>query len=284
MGDKPFIVVVHLIWLPYGIEKFKKFLHSYQIYRAGKDHQLILLFNGVCDNTKIQSYCNFAKENSIEFEALILENGQDIDAYYFAAQNISADLILFLNTNSIILSENWLQKMYANIIKPNVAMVAATASFQSYSSSAFMRNAWYYEKQKSLRFNFRKYKLFIKSFFYYRLLFRGFPNPHLRTNGFMIWRDIFLNIKYKPLTSKMKAYQFESGRNSLSNQILKMNKKLLVVDKFGNGTEMNNWYESKTFWSYNQENLLVSDNQTEKYMNAGEKMKKVYTFLAWGKK
>ena len=48
--------------------------------------------------------------------------------------------------------------------------------------------------------------------------------------------------------------------------------------------EMNNWYESKTFWNSEQENLMISDNQTEKYIKAGPEEKKFIHHLAWGKK
>ncbi len=67
----------------------------------------------------------------------------------------------------------------------------------------------------------------------------------------------------------------------MSRQIIKKGYQILVVDKFGQTYTSENWYESKTFWSFNQENLLISDNQTEKYMNEDDTKKKVYTLLAW---
>jgi hypothetical protein len=278
------IAVIHLVWLPYGIEIFKNFIASYSLYSAGIDHQLIFLFNGVDDIISIKSYSNYANEKKIEFEILILEKGLDIEAYFFAAKNLSADLLFFINTNSALLSENWLKKMYDNIVKENVGMVSATGTLQSHSSSPFMSMPFRYQFSKKLKYNYRKYKLFIKSAIYWKVLFEGFPNPHLRTNAFMIWKNIFLEIKYKPITSKMRAYEFESGRNSITNQILHKKKKVLVVDKFGIGYEIKNWYGSKTFWENDQENLMISDNQTTKYINADETEKKLYTYLAWGKK
>ncbi|MDQ6756637.1 MAG: hypothetical protein M3004_06845 [Bacteroidota bacterium] len=285
MEAKRNISVVYLIWLPAGTESFYKFIYSYLHNIAGLSHQLIMLFkDSEIDSKDTDPYHRYLEEMNIHYTSLYFKGGLDIDAYFFAAKNISKDLILFLNTNSILLSDNWLLKMYDNIIKENVAMVAATGSFQSYSSTAFIRNSWQYERQKSFSHNFRKYKLFIKSFFYYKLFFKSFPNPHLRTNGFMIWKNIFLEIKYKPLTSKLRAYSFESGRNSITNQILKNNKNVLVVDKFGNKYEINSWYDSKTFWSFNQENLLIADNQTKKYLSASENKRRIYTLIAWGRK
>jgi hypothetical protein len=140
-----------------------------------------------------------------------------------------------------------------------------------------------YERDKSFTHNFRKYKLLVKAAFYYPFVFRRFPNPHLRTNAFMIWKEIFVTIRWKPLTSKFRAYQCESGRNSITNQVIKFGYDVLVVDKDGNSYEQNNWYDSKTFWAKEQENLMVSDNQTTKYSMANASEKNTYSHLAWGK-
>ena len=278
------ITVVYLVWLPYGINLFKNFIQSYLSFNAGLNHQLALLFNGTKNPIDIESYCTYAEKYNVKFSVLTLEKGYDIDAYFFAAKNIECDLFFFINTYSVLLNDNWLKKMYDNIVKENVGMVSATGTLQSHSSSPFMSMPFRYQFSKKLKYNYRKYKLFIKSAIYWKVLFEGFPNPHLRTNAFMIWKNIFLEIKYKPITSKMRAYEFESGRNSITNQILHKKKKVLVVDKFGIGYEIKNWYGSKIFWENDQENLMISDNQTTKYINADETEKKLYTYLAWGEK
>ena len=117
---------------------------------------------------------------------------------------------------------------------------------------------------------------------YYPFLFKSFPNPHLRTNAFMIRRDVFLAVRYKPLTSKFRAYQCESGRNSVTNQVIKQGYDVYVVDRNGQVYESRKWPESRTFWIDKQENLLVEDNQTQLYHNATPDDKKKLTRLAWG--
>jgi len=100
----------------------------------------------------------------------------------------------------------------------------------------------------------------------------------------MVRAQDFLEMKTGSLNTKFKAYQFENGRNSLTDFYRTKGLKVLVMDKFGNTFESHEWEKSATFWVRNQENLLVSDNQTRIYETATEEEKKQMTWLAWGTK
>ena len=56
----------------------------------------------------------------------------------------------------------------------------------------------------------------------------------------------------------------------------------MVVDKNGRVYEVERWKESNTFWISDQANLLITDNQTRKYMEADGNEKNFYKFMAWG--
>src|SRR2546421_1773981 len=47
-----------------------------------------------------------------------------------------------------------------------------------------------------------------------------FPSPHLRTNAFLIRREVMLKLHYGKMRSKKEAYIFESGNQSMTGQIL----------------------------------------------------------------
>jgi hypothetical protein len=98
----------------------------------------------------------------------------------------------------------------------------------------------------------------------------------------MVRREEFLGADPGPLTSKFNAYLFESGRKSLTNYYLKKGQKVLVMDKHGKTYEPGQWKESSTFWINDQENLLVSDNQTRLYQESSEAARRSLTKLAWG--
>ena len=139
--------------------------------------------------------------------------------------------------------------MYRKAFQNNTGIISATGSFQSHYSLVFQKNKWSYESSNGYIHNFRKYKLFFKAFFYWRFLFKPFPNPHIRTNAFMIKRELFLSIKRAVVKDKMDAYCFESGRKGLTNQLLTKGYKTLILDKSGNTYEPDQWYQSKTFWN-----------------------------------
>ena len=40
------IAVFHIVWQPFGLEVFRKFLASYRAHPAGQAHELVLLFKG----------------------------------------------------------------------------------------------------------------------------------------------------------------------------------------------------------------------------------------------
>ena len=246
-------------------------------------HDLYIIFKDQSnDKTKLKPYLDLLSESEVSYYPIYLEGGLDIDAYYYAAVNIEKGYLLFLNTSSVILGTDWLRKYRAAFNTNNVGMVSATASNQSYYSSVFQNNTWQWESQKGFIFNFRKYKLLIKALCYWRFLFKPFPNPHLRTNAFMINSEVFLSIHHKLMKSKLQAYQFESGRKSISKILLKKGFTLFVLDKDGRAYDLPNWKNSSTFWINNQENLLVSDNQTRLYKEADPETRKSITKLAWG--
>jgi hypothetical protein len=56
----------------------------------------------------------------------------------------------------------------------------------------------------------------------------------------------------------------------------------LVVGRNGEAYEHAQWPESRTFWSADQQNLLVADNQTMKYQNAAPSQRVALSRQAWG--
>ena len=276
------IAVVYLVWLPYDISLLDGFLKSYKEYKSKVAHDLYIIFNGRGANVNIDEHLKLIQLNcDASVNYLELPGGQDIDAYFFAAKQIKNELILFFNSYSKITAHSWLE-IYCNNFKEDIGLISATGSHQSYYSSVFQNNKALPDFREGIVANFRKYKLFVKAFLYWRFLFKPFPNPHARTNAFMIRRELFLQMKYRPLKSKFEAYQFESGRKSLTNHVINKGYKVLVVDKHGGAYESPIWVKSKTFWISRQENLLVSDNQTQMYDDASQSRKEKLRKLAWG--
>jgi hypothetical protein len=275
------VSVVYLIWLPYGISFFQEFVDSYKKHPAGYPHQLILLFNGVNDPKETEAYLTLAAKNNLAFQAYFYQTGQDLEVYKWIAGNLSSDYILYLNTYSKFLTDNWLYK-YVHAHTEGVGVVAATGSWQSYYSSVFDTNSWWWTKHFTLKQNIGKYKLLVKAVFLWPFYFHKFPNPHIRTNSFFINRVFFENtITYNFPKKKFDAYRIESGKNSITSQIQKAGLKTLIIDKNGKTYDVQDWPASKTYWISAQENLMISDNQTNTYEAADETKKFMLRYDAW---
>lgn len=280
----PNISVIYNAWHPFGIFPFQSFITSYQKNTANAAHQLVIIFKDFPENdiASDEPFLNLLKEMNIDYSSLHFKGGLDIDAYFFAANQLNTEYCCFFNTKSIILAPNWLNYMYQAIQDNSVGVVSATGSWQSYMNTVYIQNSLRYNSKESFKTNFRKYKLYLKAFFYYRFLFPSFPNPHVRTNAFLIKKETFLKLHYKPITKKIEAYQFESGWNGFTRQLQKMGLIALIVDNKGNAYPIDKWNKSNIFWQSNQEALLVSDNQTNAYNVASETERKTYRKLAWG--
>lgn len=109
-----------------------------------------------------------------------------------------------------------------------------------------------------------------------------FPNPHLRTNGFMIDRELFLALLPPTIATKGASYLFESGPDGLTAQLLRQGKKVVVVGRDGTRYDVADWPRSRTFRLGDQANLLMHDNQTRAFAALPRSGRAAFTAMAWG--
>lgn len=208
---------------------YRRFLTSYRRHPAGLAHDLILICKGFeAREAQARVEADFAACASRVIE--VADDGFDLGAYRDAAALVPHERVSFLNTHSEILSSDWLLKLTLNLDRPGTGMVGATASFEQ----------------------LRMHRSFPKP-----------PNPHLRSNGFLIERVLFLRaIGETPIRSKLDALLIESGPASLTSRVLSENLGVLLVGADARGYPPALWPRSRTFRLGPQDNLLVGDNQT----------------------
>lgn len=275
------VCVVHLVWAPLGIEPFGRFVASYKQTKDDVDHHLLLVFNGFREKRELNKYYDLL--DGLAYTSLFMTHSTlDIPAYFAAARSVDHKYLCFLNSHSVILDDSWLAKMYKHITREEVGLVGATGSHMSlYSCTANTRFEECGVLLKDVWRLFHK-RLIINN--RYRLYFPRFPNPHIRTNAFMLARDVMLKLKVGAIKSKMAAHRFESGSNSLTRQVLGMNLKALVVGRDGKAYEKDQWFESGALWVDHQDNLLVADNRTREYLQLDPYIQRIWTRTAWGNK
>jgi hypothetical protein len=271
-GDRPPVAVAHLVRAKNGVEPFRRFIESYLAHPPGIPCDLLIIFKGFPRNRVPPDYADILKgRGHVPF--FVDDKGFDILPYFKTAERFAYDYYCFLNSYSIILADDWLGKIYTDIRKRNVGLVGATGSYQSiYSGST----EW---KKRGLplwkRVLGTPWKLYLKMYF------DPYPNYHIRTTAFMISRDVMLKIRHGKIRMKMDAWRFESGKRSLTKQVLAMGLKVLISGKDGRAYEKENWHNSGIFWQGEQENLLVADKQTLRYTHGDSKERQFFKHFAW---
>lgn len=280
----PDLCVVHLVRKKNGIEPFTRFLESYYTHDAGAEHDLLLVFKGF--HGRVPEEYEKLLDGRPHKRLFVWDFGFDIRPYFIAARKFDYRYFCFLNSFSVIQDDGWLGKMYSRVSMDGVGLVGASGSYQSLYDSTLV----YLENRRRKRRTPLGQAWFELVTMRYRALdtmkmdryFYRYPNVHLRTNAFMLPREVMLKLHAGLLLSKMSAYRFESGKNSMTRQVLGMGLNVLVVGRDGIGYEKEEWHKSRTYRQGEQDNLLVSDKRTGHYQD-GDKIKRHNLILtAWG--
>jgi len=189
-------------------------------------------------------------------------------------------MLCFLNSYATMLTPGWLRKLYGHATQPGVGAAGATGSWESFYTNYLLRvtelgpptsptaRATHLARLWRLR--------------RYRAHFRPAPNPHLRSNAFMIERSRWLALSHSSLKTKWSTWLFESGKAGMTPQLAAQGLEVVVVGRNGRGYSRDEWPASGTFRSGDQANLLVADNRTRQYAEAGEEGRRHLSRLAWG--
>jgi hypothetical protein len=282
------IGVVHLVRAANGLAPLRAFLDSYRQHEAGVAHELLLVLKGFPHRRLPDDY-RTALGGLRHWQLLVPDRDFDIGSYYRAARTFGHKYFCFLNSYSVILDDGWLAKLYRHITRPGIGLVGASGSYETWHPGGdrlplfpwrpvlgALRRLWFRTAVEQLRARQQ-----LRYWFRHSL---PFPNPHIRTNGFLIARDVLLRVKCPPLRSKLDAWRFECGKDGLTRQILGMGLEPLVVGKDGQAYEMARWFESHTFRSGGQRNLLIADNQTRRNVQVDADNRQILAESTWGEK
>jgi hypothetical protein len=274
------ICVAHLVRKQNGLAPFERFIESYRTHSAGVDHDLLVIYKSLGDSSEVQQYENLLRD--IPHRSFFVNDvGIDLGSYLSAAREFDYNYFCFLNSFSVIQDQGWLGKMYKHVRHEGVGIVGATGSHESMFNNlihAIHRDSSR-PRQKLMPRLARGFRFVVNS-----VQFPRFPNYHVRSNSFMLSRELMLRLKLEAnkLRSKRAGYHLESGKESLTRQIFAMGLQALVVGRDGMAYEKERWCESRTYRSGEQKNLLVADNQTRFYEAADSQTKATLTKNTWG--
>jgi hypothetical protein len=236
------------------------FLDAYRRWDPRLDHRLAVILNGFRGAADRRLADVDRLLESVEHERFVTPSAvPDLIAYRLAAQYIDARELCFLNSYSRPLVDGWLAKLAHALAPLSVGLVGSGGSCESaYTAAPF----WLRRRRKAD--------------------FPPFPNPHLRSNGFMLARELLLELEWPALRSKATAWALESGKHSIARQAWERGLEVLVVGRDGVAYPPERWRQSATFRSGDQRNLLIADNRTRQFEEAEPALRARLEEMAWG--
>jgi hypothetical protein len=264
-----------------GLGAAERFIDHYCEYDPGCEHDLVVVFKG-WDKAQAQ----VKQELMLRFQSLAAkvveldDDGFDWGAYMRVSVILQTDFICFLNSFSRPLGHLWLKYMYQSIKVKDVGICGATAAYKAWR---FSWPPFELRFLPAIMYPLRVIRRLVNNC----LLFGSYPSeycPHLRSNGFAVERDSFLNFASSNAIpqSKRDCYRLESGVGSYSNYVLSLNQKLVLVDKFGTYYDTDDWIRSNTYCCPGQPGLCIADNNTDSYDKQDISGKRRMEFDVWG--
>lgn len=267
-----------------GLSAVEAFFEANRAYPPGCPHELVVIAKGWAGIAGRDDLARLAYTNSARLIDLP-DDGFDWGAYMRLAPLLLNTWVCFLNTHSRPCAGGWLNLLKTAVEEagPNIGVVGATASWESLapvlppqSLNPRLKHPLFYPLRLV-----RNTARFLTNIW----AFPTFPNPHLRSNAFIVRSQLFVDFAdtKKIPRKKRDAAKLESGRTGFSAYLANQGLKALVVGRDGNCYGSDQWANSKTFRVPGQPNLLVADNQTIAYDLANSDSKKILELSAWGK-
>ncbi len=274
-----------------GLASASRFFESYAQHPAGIPHRLVVItkgWDGMVGLDRIQNWSRKLGGSVL----MVQDDGFDLGAFSTATELISAGYCCFLNTHSQILESDWLLNLTRALSRSDIGIVGATGSYGTFATPPALQWAMLRERKAMLglpAFLLRACYLALfklpRTYLRYSRQWPAFPNPHIRTNAFMLRHSdfrAFLGTLPFPST-KEHVWSMESGRQGLTRFLQRQGLGALLVGKDGALFEPDEWPASGTFRTPHQPNLLVADNQTRSYGQADHGTQRLLELAAWGK-
>lgn len=264
----------------FGRRSAEAFFDHYRSHAAGVAHELVVVLKGWThegDREQVRRWAQGCSATVLEFP----DDGFDWGAYFRVASVLTSTWVCFLNTHSRPIGDGWLDALVSAAAKPGIGAVGATGSWGSITPR-LPPPEW--DARELLLYPARlahSVVEFATSIHEFPL----FPNPHLRSNGFLFRRELFVAFAQQRHIPREKrdTHRLESGRAGLPRFLRERGVVPLVVGRDGRQFEPEQWIASGTFRVPGQPNLAIEDNQTDFYRLADRFRRRRLERVAWGR-
>ena len=272
-----------------GLASASAFFDSYRCHPAGLPHQLYVIAKAWPDRAAYQELMKLSADAGGKVIDLP-DDGFDLTAYYRLACDLREERICFLNTFSVITTDNWLKQLTDALALSGVGLVGCFGSYGTLRPRLknILFNTLETARAKPLKAALGDLVSYTRDYWCGRQVgyhFPAFPNPHVRTNAFLLDRATYLAFwqgKAIPQT-KLAVCALESGSDGLTRFIEAGSRRAVVVGADGSVYQKDKWPESRTFRVPSQSNNMVADNATQRYLSESREYRRKKEFAAWGK-
>ncbi|MEM1382243.1 MAG: hypothetical protein AAF713_13670 [Pseudomonadota bacterium] len=223
------------------------FLDSLQRHPAGAPYDLLVIQKGYPSKAPDPALIGFQAPG---LQAIHLHHASDAtfatNTFFDLARAVEHTHLLYFVSWARVLAPDWARIMTAAAAAPGCGIVGASAGYEPLNDTT------------------------------------PFPNRSIRTTGFLVARALWLSLDPGPLTRKYDGNLFEAGPNSLTRQVEARGLLPVVAGRDGRVWGPEDWPESRTFRSGDQENLLFADNRTQDYAMGSLRRRRKLARLNWG--
>ena len=246
------------------------FLKNYKRYKSGIKHKLLVCFKNLEKKEILKRKKILKKIKYIPFIDPEMSNDFEWGSQKRVSELYKNYFIMFLNDYSYPICDDWL-KIFSNYITKK-SLIASMGSLSSHANNSLYRKK---DENYSISFFFKIIYFFIN--------YDIFPNPNIRTTGYMYHSKAYLDFfKNKTVTEKKLSLYYESGKNSFSKFFIKKKFSIFIVNSDNKKFDLMNGKKSKTFASDQQQKLIISDKRTRSYLKLNKSQKRMMTKQAWG--
>jgi hypothetical protein len=225
------------------------FLASLRSAPAGADYDLIVIAKGcAADHAGLAPLRGFSAPGLRDIE-IVTRPDDSFATPLFQEMGglLPHDLLLFHVSWARVLAPGWARLMLrAFDAVPDAGMVGASAGWEALDATT------------------------------------PFPNPSLRTTGFMTPRALWRSLDFGDQSTKRGGNLFEAGPRSMTRQIEARGLAPILVGGDGRFWRPEDWHLSGTFRLGDQEKLIFADNRTQDYAAGSLKRRRKLARLNWG--
>ena len=239
------------VYLNRDPDAFRTFLVAYDYHSAGTGHDLVVVNKGAARRRSDAEFPGVMRVLNVS------DFGLALCAFGKAVKQLGGEyaLLCLLNSWSRPVAHRWLAKLAAAAEDPAVGLAGATGSWESFAKPG----------QSRLK----------------RWLFPPFPNPHVRATSFCARAELLERAWPRwPYGFKWMEHLHEIGRRGLSRRCEALGLRNVVVGR--DGKPYHDYRAAGTYRFGDPANLLVADNQTDRYRDADAAGRADLERRAWG--